>query len=126
MAQIPSRFDFHGVSLEVHCQDGRHLEILQWIKEDFAFFSTENAAPAAIKILIDPDLKEKVLLPFIKTKMCLSYGWFWQRVCFYDSSTILFQTFKKNLREATIKGSDTELVYEILYTYILSAVGEAL
>jgi len=130
-------FEFYGHQVQLEAFS-RSLFILDHLSEDFAYFlkSSENSKqkPALLKIQIcdRPWRWKKRLGVFLfQTRMCRVYQIDqFRRLCVYKfsdgSQVYLVLEDRGQGRRARLYGADPSLATEILFSLILSVVGEAL
>jgi hypothetical protein len=107
--------------IEISDVDGRYAKVLDWIADDFKFFQDGKVSKKLLKVSIGEFLPTRKLL-WLALPSVAVFGWGRKKSYFFKNQTKLSVDFSAQ-RTAKIFGSQ-ECVYETLYFFILSTVGE--
>ena len=124
------RLDFYGCTVEVVSRD---RELVDETRRDFAYFETgaaEPARPPGARLRVEMRLTPPPYdgLPAVPAAFVTP-----RNVCFRDGHTMYIDYFGRSLAifdrhagRCVIYGTDHDLVHEVAYLFILSAVGQYL
>lgn len=117
-------FNFYGVAVQATASQ----EVLCNLKEDFSFFSSGNQAfDLKISLRSFSEAPQNFGVNIYSTRMCRVYQKTWkQRFCVYKFDHFIQAVCLIEEKSAELFCDDPDLAYEIMYTWILSRVGEEL
>lgn len=118
--------DVYGVSVEISGSES----VLANLKADFGHFVAAHAKKTELVFEIKQVPAPASLVPagrgIFQTRMCGVHGWGAHRVCDYGRNALVVSENGREQRKFRIFAPDGDDLYEISYTAVLSAVGEAL
>ncbi|MGZ6480572.1 MAG: hypothetical protein ACXWQE_14775, partial [Bdellovibrionales bacterium] len=122
-------FEIQGVTARIHssCPEGH--ETLAALERDFAAFGRGGEANIQIEICAQTPVQTGAAnfpLPVFQTSVLKVCGWFNHRVCIYSGDVVAEARSSRGRRLFWISGQDRNLVREVTYKFLLSAIGEAL
>jgi len=125
------QLDVHGVRVLVSAAHPAHVRVLEKLGEDFAFFSRPVDDPEIRLELREGVAPADVGGPILfSTRMCTVRGAGRRRFCDYGRGLGILALNQGDRRSLVLSdaspGDNEALAYEISYTTLLSAIGEAL
>jgi hypothetical protein len=117
-------FDFYGLTVEVSCAAP---ELVEEVRRDFAYFQvpTDEALVRVEMRLTAPPYSELPAIPasFLTPRnVCYRNG----KLSYIDYFGRGLVVFNRQVRQCTVYGTDSELLREIVYLFLLSTVGQHL
>lgn len=119
-------FNFYGVHTRVTTLDPRFYALLDFLKDDFEYFLTEDA-PKGDVFKINLQLKSEIppISPkfcVFKTRMCRVYGIGRNRICDYGNGTLVSSRRQGSTRNFVVTGDPerSNELYEVTYLALLS------
>ncbi len=122
----------HGIGVTVSCEASRFEQILANLSEDFRYFDAPTLAQAPdIELVLSPERPRPTFaLPAFKTRMCRVLGLHGRlRICDYGSELWIHarnSAKRRAFRVFSPRAASLDETYEVAYTTLLSAIGEAL
>lgn len=117
-------FDFYGLTIEVSASSA---DLVQEVRRDFAYFRVAEAK-GQVRIEMHLDSPPYAELPSIPASFITP-----RNVCFRNEKVTYIDYFGQGLavfdregKRCTVYGTDTDLVHEIVFLFILSTVGQYL
>lgn len=121
---MPERFDFYGLTIHV---SSASTDLVEEIRRDFAYFRVP-AGTGQVQVEMRLDAPPYAELPSLPASIFTP-----RNVCFQNSKNTYIDYFGQGLavfnreeRRCVIYGSDTDLVHEIAYLFMLSTAGQYL
>ena len=122
--------DIYGIITNVIATDSGSRVTLEGIAKDFAFFTTSKAPDSAIRIFLHQSRKSGNLditgRKSFSTRMCKVYDMGSTRICDYGDGAVVIAEHSKAQKIFKVFNPREDELYEVSFTLILSAVGEAL
>lgn len=128
-------FDIYGVQIAVIAEDEAYAPLLARFREDLGYFvRPEPFHDPEIEFVFTAVAEDAAVfapgLRFFSTRMCRVYGLGRRRVCDYGEGLKIYAWNYRRLRKFRLLDTKAEVAletaYEVAYTTLLSAIGEAL
>jgi hypothetical protein len=111
-----------GFPIEIRDRTGCHEVVLKWLADDFKDFPIGANRDKNLVVSIEDFVAPRKPLWFIKPSVSV-YGWGRQKFYNYNRNVRMLVDFRKQ-RSASVIGPTSEVIYETLYLFILSTLGE--
>lgn len=121
-------FDFYGYLVQLQSENLEASFVFENLVADFEHFLTQPGPTPHLQIRLHSEKSKEQIHSFQKgpllfrTRMCRAYGWK-QRFCDYGKG---HGVFHEDESRCLVFGTDSFLIYEIVYILLLSKIGEEL